>query len=293
MKLFRLKTNNSIKLGFKEARTITKNHAKTFYFASCFFPRNKRQAAYAVYALCRASDESVDTGKNISCHNRLAQISEKIAAVFNNSPLGENLLLAFRETVKRYHIPREYFAELLAGMQMDLEKDRYQNFEELHPYCFRVAGVVGLIMLKILGYKNPQAEKYAIDLGVAMQLTNILRDIREDFERGRVYLPQDEMARFGVSESSISQAKIDNNFVALLKFQIKRARQYYASSSAGIGMISNLRSRFVVLAMKEIYSGILTSIENNAYHVFSQRAQVATKKKVIIALKILFRGQYL
>jgi phytoene synthase len=176
---------------------------------------------------------------------------------------------------------------------MDLNKNRYENFNELYTYCYRVAGVVGLIMLKIFGSHYKEAEKYAVDLGIAMQLTNILRDIKEDFERGRIYLPGDEMERFGVSKDFIAGNKMNSDFIALLQFQIARARQYYQRSAKGIKMINNVLSRLVVCMMMEMYAGILNVIEENDYDVFSQRAHVTTAGKLGIAIKILFKGYYL
>jgi phytoene synthase len=178
-------------------------------------------------------------------------------------------------------------------MYMDLHKDRYDNFTELYYYCYKVAGVIGLIMLKIFGYDKPDAEKHAVNLGIAMQLTNILRDIKEDFGRGRIYLPQDEMKKFGITQEYLSNEVANHSFESFLKFQIERARQYYAYAAEGIKMINCRRSRFVVCAMKDIYAAILSAIERNKYDVFSRRAQVGTAGKLKIALSVLLRGEYI
>jgi len=148
-------------------------------------------------------------------------------------------------------------------------------------------------MLKVLGSHNQEAEKYAVDLGIAMQCTNILRDVKEDFERGRVYLPKDEMERFNVSENHIAEEKIDRNFIGLLKFQIERAREYYENSTKGLKMINNVVSRVVVCMMKDLYAGILNAIEEIGYNVFSRRAHVNTVGKLVIALKVLMKREYL
>jgi phytoene synthase len=279
--------------GFSKARAMTKKHAKTFYFASRFLPHAKRNAAYAVYAVCRITDDAVDTATEASSSSNIHVIQEKIDAVYGGQALDDQLLLAFKETVESDNIPKQYFDELMAGMHMDLNKNRYENFNELYTYCYRVAGVVGLIMLKIFGSHYKEAEKYAVDLGIAMQLTNILRDIKEDFERGRIYLPGDEMERFGVSKDFIAGNKMNSDFIALLQFQIARARQYYQRSAKGIKMINNVLSRLVVCMMMEMYAGILNVIEENDYDVFSQRAHVTTAGKLGIAIKILFKGYYL
>jgi phytoene synthase len=148
-------------------------------------------------------------------------------------------------------------------------------------------------MLKIFGCKNLEAQLYAVNLGIGMQLTNILRDIKEDFARGRVYLPQDELQRFGLSETDILGEKKEDNFKALMQFEIERARDYYNNSEAGIKMLADARSRFVVLAIKGMYSGILDDIEKNNYDIYSRRAHVNDLRKIAIVLKILFGAKYL
>lgn len=261
--------------GFTRAQAITKQYAKTFYFASRFLPREKQCAAYAIYALCRITDNTVDKDGHASNTQALRAIETSISRVYSAANLNDTLLVAFRETVERYRIPRNFFDELLEGMGMDLEKQRYRNFDELYRYCYRVAGVVGLIMLRVFGYQQPEAERHAVELGVAMQLTNIVRDIKEDYQRGRIYLPQDEMEQCMVSEDHIAAEKVDEAFKALLSMQISRARHYYDSATKGVSLIDNLRCRLVVIMMKELYAGILTAVEKNNYDVFSRRAQVS------------------
>jgi len=258
--------------GFKQAQAITKKHAKTFYFASHFLGCEERYASYAIYAFCRINDDAVDV---------------------TNQELNADLTAAFQKTVAKYQIPKEYFAELKSGVNMDLSKSCYQNFAELYAYCYKVAGVVGLIMLKIFGNKNAEAEKYAVDLGIAMQLTNILRDIKEDLARGRIYLPLDEMQSQGINEIDIRQETLNASFRELMRSQIQRARQYYNQSTPGVKLIPGVKNRFVILAMKDIYAGILEKIEKNNYDVYKQRAQVSTIGKIAIILKILFQGKYL
>jgi len=283
------KINPSLKNGFIQARAITKKHAKTFYFASLFLEPDKRYAAYSIYAICRISDDAVDETNSHTNPKNLVTIKQRIDSVYNNSPLNDDVLLAFKHTITNYKIPKDYFDELIKGMYMDLNKNQYKNFDELYTYCYRVAGVIGLIMLKIFGYNHLEAEKYALDLGIAMQLTNILRDIKEDYKKQRIYLPQQEMNRFQVSEDHIRKERLDENFISLLKFQIKRARDYYATSTLGITMIEDAQSCFVVWAMKDMYSGILNAIEKNNYDVFSKRACVSKLQKIIILLKILYK----
>lgn len=286
------KNDKILQEGFHTARSITKYHAKTFYFASRFLDKKKRYGAYCVYAICRISDDTVDDLQSPSIASNLSNIKEKIESAYSDVSLNDPLLLAFRKTITGYQIPKKYFDELIEGMYMDLNKNRYNDFGEVHTYCYRVAGVVGLVMLKIFGYKDDEAEKYAVDLGIAMQLTNILRDIKEDHDRGRIYLPLDEMKRFNVTENDIASGLINDNLIKLLQFQIKRARDYYKSSSEGIKMITNKSSRMVVCMMKDMYSAILNAIENNSYDVFGKRAHTTRMDKIKIAFNVLLKGEY-
>lgn len=278
--------------GFLIARAITKQYAKTFYFASRFLKKDKRKAAYTIYAICRISDETVDNAKIDYAGQNLEKLEKNIAAVYNQAVPEDAILSAFSQTVEKYKIPQEYFKDLIAGMYLDLRKNRYKNFAELYDYCYKVAGVVGLIMLQIFGYKDTRAQSYAVDLGIAMQLTNIVRDVKEDYLRGRIYLPEDEMKRFSVAETDIAAARINENIQQLLKFQIDRAREYYKNAKSGISLIEDRNSRFVVCAMANIYSGILNSIEKNNYDIFSRRAHVSISGKISAVLKIMLKGEY-
>jgi len=279
--------------GFREARKITKEFASTFYLASLFLPKKKKYASYAVYAICRLSDEAVDNPVSLGQNENLQKLDLKISLAYTEKQINEPLLAAFRQTVNTYKIPKEYFDALTRGMRMDLELKRYKDFGSLYEYCYRVAGVVGLIMLRIFGYKDSSAEGAAVKLGVAMQLTNILRDIKEDFIRGRIYLPQDEMSRFNISEQQLLAGDVDEKFKEFLRFQIKRCWQFYNDCSQGIKLINNPLCRFVVLCMKEVYSGILERIEKNSFDVFTTRAQVGKLKKAGIILRILLERKYL
>jgi len=281
-----------IKIGFKNSKRITKYYAKTFYFASRLLSREKRQAAYSIYAICRISDESVD---NLSLEpkiNNLERIQKNISLAYTNETLKDPILLAFRKTINKYSIPKEYFDELIQGMYMDLNKTRYNNFEELYLYCYRVAAVVGLIMLEIFGYNDEKAKIYAVNLGIAMQLTNILRDIREDLKRNRIYLPQDELRKYSVTEKSLKDKELNDNFKSLMQFQIKRATDYYLDAQPGIKLIKNKNSRLVIVCMKEMYKAILDDIKDSGYDIFSRRAHLSTWGKTTILLKIIIKREY-
>jgi 15-cis-phytoene synthase len=285
------KTKKDIRLarGFQKAEAMTREYAKTFYFASRFMPGEKMRAAYVIYALCRLSDDSVDEQQP----NHLSQIRQNIEASYGHTELEDPLLYAFREIVNQYGIPKEYFIELLKGMEMDLVKNHYDNFAELHQYCLRAAGAVGLIMLKLFGVKDLRAQERAIDLSIAMQLTNMIRDIKEDFLRGRIYLPRDEMTRYGISTDDLAAARMNNNLKRLLEFQASRAKQYYADSQAGIKLIPGIRCRLTVQAMKEMYAGILDAIENNHYDVFNKRAYLSAAGKIFVILRIFLGAKFI
>lgn len=280
--------NNNLQSGYSEAKEITKKFAKTFYYASKFLPKNKQNASYAIYAICRISDNAIDDNDQvIHSLKQIEQIRSNIASIYTNNNATDNLLAVFKETIKQYNIPKEYFDELIAGLRTDLEKSSYPNFKELYQYCYRVAGVIGLIMLKIFGYKNAEAEKHAVNLGIAMQLTNILRDVKEDYQRGRIYLPLKEMDKFGVTEESISGRKIDESFLALMKFQIARARNYYEEARKGLKFIPEKSSRLVVCLMQNIYAAILDKIEQHHYDVFKYRAHTNLLDKITLTVKTL------
>lgn len=281
---------NNLRAGFRQARYIARRHAKTFYFASRFLPKEKRLASYAVYAICRLSDEAVDNNSAALTPLALHAIEKNIEESYSQATLSNSLLLAFRYVIKRYSLPKSYFDELLEGMRMDLSKNRYKNFEELYAYCYKVAGVVGLIMLRIFGFSNEGAEKHAIELGIAMQLTNILRDIKEDLQRGRIYLPQDEMQRYHVTETALAQGKLDEHIKAFLQYQISRARGYYASATNGTPLINDRSARLVTKIMQKLYAGILEQIEKNKYDVFTKRAHVPLCKKLKLTTGILAKG---
>ncbi len=283
-----------MRLGFRRAKEITRKFARTFYLASLFLPPKKKYASYAIYALCRISDETVDSAEDgKDRESELKKLEEKISRAFSGCGTGDPLLAAFSQTLKLYRIPREYFDALIRGMRMDLELKRYQSFSSLYEYCYNVAGVVGLIMLKVFGYKDSRAEGYAVKLGIAMQLTNILRDVKEDLCRKRIYLPQEELSGFKVSEKQLSEGRVDENFGRFMRFQIERCRAFYRESLEGVGLIESRICRFTVLCMGEIYSAILENIEKNGYDVFSRRARAGKLKKILLILKIAAQGKYL
>ena len=270
----------SVDRGARVCRKITQRHARTFYFASACLPRPTRSHAYSVYGFCRWADDGVDQAADrLEAAQRLATAREALDLAYSseNAPPG---LLAFRRTIQGRSIPRDLFDALLDGMEMDLDVSRYADFAALDRYCYRVAGVVGLMMTHVFGYRSDCCLPNALALGTAMQLTNILRDIAEDWKIGRVYLPQDELARFGVDEAQLAEGRVDANFRALMRFQIDRARGYYAESEAGIRWLVGDSSRLTVRVMGRVYGGILGAIERQEHDIFRTRARVSTPRKL-------------
>lgn len=266
------------------ARDICKHHAKSFYFASFFLPKTKRYAAYAVYAFCRLLDDAVDENPGNEAVE-IARFEDTLEQVYNRTvppqktPAQTLAIEAFAETASVYSIPKQLFLDLSQGCRMDLTISRYQTWAELETYCYHVAGVVGLIMSCVFGLSDERAKQQAVQMGNAMQLTNILRDIKEDWDRGRVYLPQDEMARFGYGDADIAKSIVDDRFIKLLQFEIARARDLYAQGAAGLQSLTDDGSRFTAAAMGSIYSGILDAIEKQRYDVYSSRAHLNTLQK--------------
>lgn len=269
--------------GARICRSITRHYARTFYFASHCLPRTTREHAYALYGFCRWADNQVDDAVDpAAAPTRLNRVRQAIDEAYAHSPSATPPpgLLAFRRATQACAIPRHLFDELVQGLAMDLTIQRYPDFNALETYCYRVAGVVGLMMTHVLGYRHERCFPHAVALGNAMQLTNILRDVREDLERGRVYLPQDELAHFGVSEQQLHDGRVDDSFRALMRFQIDRARQCYAEAEAGIPDLIGATSRLTVRVMGTLYGDILNAIEHQELDVFRQRASVPTSRKI-------------
>ena len=271
---------------------MTRHHAKTFYFASHVLPAQKRSDAYAVYAFCRHVDDQIDLAPDEAARQRaFADLSHLLHVAYQ--PAGTKSCLdgalpwlnAFRETVERRAIPVDYFEDLLKGVEMDRGRVRLQNWEELDLYCYYVAGVVGLIMVHVLTEPAPELLKPARDLGTAMQLTNILRDIAEDWGRDRIYLPADELEKFGLTADDIAQQRTGDSFRAMMRFQIGRARSYYGYAEPGIVKLPTDGSRFCARLMSTIYGAILDEIERVDYDVYRGRVRVSFPRKLWLALR--------
>ena len=261
-------------------RSVARHYAKTFYFASACLDRAASAHSYRVYGFCRWVDNLVDDAPDVEEATRRLNDARRILVETYQGHPNSPALVAFRRTVEERAIPLEHFQELLDGMEMDLTRSRYETFDELELYCHRAAGVVGYIMARILGFGDPRCLADARALGIAMQLTNILRDVREDFDRGRIYLPSEELSRFGVTEQALREHRVDESFREMLRFQIERARRYYREAEPGIADLSGPSNRACVRVMSRLYSKILDAIEELGFDVFQNRARVPSRIKV-------------
>jgi phytoene synthase len=273
-------TDRALAAGDRICRRITHRHAKTFYFASHCLPRDVRRHAYAIYGFCRWADNAVDDAPDVESAHRRVGLARSALDLAYSDAIAPPGLLAFRRTVRERGIPRPLFDALLDGMEMDLTVTRYATAADLDLYCYRVAGVVGLMMTHVFGFRDDRCFPRAEALGRAMQLTNILRDVREDLDRGRIYLPQDAMADHGVTEDLLHLGQVDANFRALMRGQIERARHDYRESDLGIPDIATSSGRLTVRVMGRLYSRILDAIERLDYDVFRTRAHVTTAGKL-------------
>lgn len=261
---------------YEHCATITKQHSRTFYLASGLLPRKQRKAVRALYAFCRVSDDLVDREID-NQHQRILQWRQESLA--NHPPIYNLVALAWADTRANFDIPRRYAEQLLDGVTSDLVHTRYETFNDLAQYCYGVASTVGLMAMHIVGYEGQQAIPYAIKLGVALQLTNILRDVQEDWENGRLYLPLEELQMFNLSETDIARGQVDDRWRAFTRFQIQRARQLYAEALPGVAMLGK-NGRFAIAAAAELYRAILDDIEAHDYDVFSRRAYTTKKEKL-------------
>jgi phytoene synthase len=266
---------------YRHCVALTRANSRSFFLSTQLLTPEKRLAIRALYAFCRTSDDIVDTNE----HQAERALATWVAQVHAPHAQPDNpVLLAWNDTVARYNVPQTLVDELLAGIAMDLTVNRYATFDELWLYCYRVASVVGLVSMHIIGYREG-ATPYAIKLGVALQLTNILRDIGEDARRGRVYLPLEDLERFGLTDTDILAGHRDDRFRALMRFEIERAHRLYEEAWPGVALLSE-DGRMAIGAAAEVYRGILDKIAAADFDVFSRRAFVPTLEKLLILWRV-------
>ena len=267
----------ALSIAYKHAERITAHHSKSFHFASGLLPEEKRSAVRALYAFCRTVDDIVDESQDDERETRLDYWREMVAD--GSFPDEDLVAAAWADTIARYHIPRHYALQLIDGVHRDITQSRYQTFGELATYCYGVASTVGLMSMHIVGFRNNEAIPYAIKLGVALQMTNILRDVGEDFQNGRLYLPREELAFYGIREQDIADGVVTENWRQFMKFQIERTRQLYDESWQGVKLLDR-EGQLAIGAASVFYRGILDEIEKNDYDVFTLRANLSTIGKV-------------
>ncbi|MFN3973756.1 MAG: presqualene diphosphate synthase HpnD [Dehalococcoidia bacterium] len=264
---------------------VARSQARNFYYAFVTLPRPKRMAIYAAYAFCRLcddiADEAIPTEEKVI---RLQNVRQALGRAYSGTPDGP-VFTALADVVRRYPIPKDYLEAVLEGVEMDLTFTRYPTFESLKAYCYRVASAVGLVCIEVFGYRHPSARRYATDLGLAMQLTNILRDVEEDARRGRIYIPQADMAIFGYREEDLLAGLYNDAFVGLMAYEAQRAREYFHSARALLPLLS-WRSRACPAVLGGIYRRVLDKIEARRYRVFGQRIGLSGREKASLMVRL-------
>ncbi|HMS84034.1 MAG TPA: presqualene diphosphate synthase HpnD [Nitrospira sp.] len=272
----------------------TKKSGSNFYYSFLFLPKTKRDAMYTVYAFCKAVDSAVDeptAGTNPK--DELKRWREELDAVYSGTPTTP-IMVSLTHHVKALSIPKAYFEELIKGVEMDLFNNRYVTFDELSLYCYRVASVVGLICLHIFGVTSARAQDYAVALGMAFQLTNILRDVGADAAGGRIYLPLDDLHKWNYPEKAMLNQSYSPEFRVLMEYESSQAHHYYKRAEAALKGLSSSERRALTVAeiMRGIYSRILERIERSNYQVFGPRISLTTTQRVLIALRVWLRSRF-
>ncbi len=276
--------------GYARCAKITRQSSSNFYYAFMLLPVERRRALYAVYAFCRFVDDIADDDNVREPSQLLQRWRDELERVYNGE--AERVISrALADNVHRFGIPRRYFEEVIDGVEMDLTRKRYATFDELSLYCRRVASAVGLICIEIFGYRNPATRVYAEKLGLAFQLTNIIRDVREDAERDRIYLPQEDLQRFGVSEAEILRSTFTPAFTQLMQFEAERARSFYREAAAALAP-EDRASMIAAEGMRLIYSALLERIIRSGYRVFDGRARVSTPRKLLLVGQAWARSRF-
>lgn len=266
----------------------TAKSGSSFYYSFLFLPKTKRLAITALYAFCREVDDIADAEMDNQIKRvKLEWWRSEIESLFKGST-HHPVTQALSSSIKNFNLEKKYFLEIIDGMEMDLEKVRFANFEELNLYCYRVAGVVGLLSASIFGYKDPKTLEYAKKLGLALQLTNIIRDVYEDSLRNRIYLPLDELKEFGVTETQIFKRENTGAFHKLISFHAERAHQCYRDAFATLPAQDRYNQKTGTI-MAAIYENTLNEMESDQLQVLQHKIVIPSLRKITIALKTLFK----
>lgn len=274
----------ALRQAYAECARLTRKEAKNFYYAFLTLPPARRRAIYAVYSFCRLADDAADLAPTAQIgQEKIWQLRHNLSDCLSGRP--KNLVfLALADAQRRFNLQPDYLHAILAGVEQDLTVTRYADFAMLRSYCWKVASAVGLLSLDVFGYHHPSARQHAEDLGLAMQLTNILRDVKEDLAIGRIYLPQDEMAAFGVTEEQLVKGEQTANLQRFIQYQVQRARQLFASG-AKLAPLVYWQSRPCPTMLQAVYSRILDQIEAAEYNVFARRISLSQGEKAKILIQ--------
>ncbi|QQS37718.1 MAG: presqualene diphosphate synthase HpnD [Ignavibacteriales bacterium] len=268
------------------AKNIAKESKSSFYYAFNLLPEEKRDAMNTVYAFCRKTDDIIDEGFESTDFKfeKLRRWRIEFEKAFNGNS-EYPLLNKLGRTISRFNIPLDPFFELIKGMEMDLQNNRYKSFDDLQLYCYRVASTVGLMCIEIFGYKHPSTKDFAVNLGIALQLTNILRDVKKDAEKGRIYLPQEDLHKFGYTENDLMNLTYNPEFTNLMKYEAERAKQYFELATSNLNL-DDKKTMFAARAMQHIYFKMLEKIVAAEYDVFNKNIKVSKFEKVGIAVGV-------
>jgi 15-cis-phytoene synthase len=269
-----------------QSKQIAKESKSSFYYAFSLLDRSKRDAMNTVYAFCRKTDDIVDEGdesedlKYERLHKWRVEFEKALYGTSNSALLNKLVSI-----IKQFNIPIDPFFELIAGVEMDLQCKRYISFDDLKTYCYCVASTVGLMCIEIFGYKNKSAKDYAVNLGLAMQMTNILRDVKKDCDNGRIYLPQQDLRSFNYSDEDLHAGIYNPHFVALMKYEAARAEDFFNKANEALAF-EDKPSMFPARAMQHIYFRLLKKIEAENYDVLNKRIKVGTIEKAAISVGV-------
>jgi phytoene synthase len=277
----------------RDSRSATLRRTN-FYYSFVFLPREKRRAIEAVYAFARRGDDVVDSGlEPDEAARQIAGFRQALEACYAGqaSAFEDPELAALAESVRKFKIPRQPFEDLILGLEMDLRSAKYESFDDLSLYCYRVASTIGLIAIEIFGYKDPRARDYAVNLGKALQLVNILRDIQSDARRGRVYLPREDLEQFGVRPAELLSGAYGDPFIELMQFECDRARQFFAVARQFLPA-RDRRAMIAAEIMGAIYWRLLGRIQKRSYNVFGKRVRLPAAEKLWIALSVYLGAEW-
>ena len=287
---FAIKERQQIMNNQSEVQQITLKSKSSFLYSFFLLPKEKRKAIYTLYAFCRQTDDIADNLAPPEKQMRQLNIWEnELKKCFTKSV--SNYFETLKQVMEKFRIPIEHFLELIAGVRMDITNFKYRSFDDLKLYCYRVASTVGLMCIQIFGYRDPLIKSYAENLGIALQLTNIIRDIGTDSKMGRLYLPKNDIQTFNVKEMDIFQRKFSEEFYQLMKFQAERARSFYKDADEYLS-VHEIKNMLVSEIMKNIYLNLLDKIESQNYQVLDKKIRLTSPQKIYITLNTLLNVKF-